>query len=148
MLDILLLIIGRPPRPTRTDTLVPYTPLFRSCLHLGDAADGAQGRDELTVARPAMAAQVQDAQTGVARRHVGLLAQPLSREAGREVVQRCIETYCSPASGAVGRPLPRMWIQGTTRNQGNSEQLLKPEHKMKALGRASRGARENKYVEY
>src|SRR3546814_12329938 len=74
-----------------------------------------------------MAAQVQDAQPGVARRHVGLLAQPLSREAGREVVPRCIETSCRPASGAVGRPLPRMWIQGNTRNQGNSDQMFKPD---------------------
>src|SRR3546814_18316424 len=74
-----------------------------------------------------MAAQVQDAQPGVARRHVGLLAQPLSREAGREVVPRCIETSCRPASGAVGRPLTRMWIQGNTRNQGNSDQMFKPD---------------------
>src|SRR3546814_10414980 len=74
-----------------------------------------------------MAAQVQDAQPGVARRHVGLLAQPLSREAGREVVPRCIETTCRLASGAVGRHLTRMWIQGNTRNQGNSDQMFKPD---------------------
>src|SRR3546814_12973385 len=28
-----LLMIRRPPRSTRTDTLFPYTTLFRSCLH-------------------------------------------------------------------------------------------------------------------
>src|SRR3546814_2224882 len=27
-------MIRRPPRSTRTDTLFPYTTLFRSCLHL------------------------------------------------------------------------------------------------------------------
>src|SRR3546814_12796282 len=63
----------------------------------------------------------------MARRHVGVLTQPLSREAGREVVPRCIETSCRPASGAVGRPLPRMWIQGNTRNQGNREQMFQPD---------------------
>src|SRR3546814_13034640 len=51
----------------------------------------------------------------------------LSREAGREVVPRCIETSCRPASGAVGRPLPKMRIQGNTRNQGNSDQMFKPD---------------------
>src|SRR3546814_6967558 len=34
-------MIRRPPRSTRTDTLVPYTPLFRSCQ--GDQADTAGG---------------------------------------------------------------------------------------------------------
>src|SRR3546814_18613241 len=29
------LMIRRPPRSTRTDTLFPYTTLFRSCLHFG-----------------------------------------------------------------------------------------------------------------
>src|SRR3546814_690032 len=36
-------MIRRPPRSTHTDTLFPYTTLFRSCLriccHLGEAAD-------------------------------------------------------------------------------------------------------------
>src|SRR3546814_7795650 len=31
-------MIRRPPRSTRTDTLVPYTTLFRSILDRGDAA--------------------------------------------------------------------------------------------------------------
>src|SRR3546814_16443871 len=35
-------MIRRPPRSTRTDTLFPYTPLFRSRL-LGDAEDLATG---------------------------------------------------------------------------------------------------------
>src|SRR3546814_8434145 len=32
------LMIRRPPRSTRTDTLFPYTTLFRSCFELCDAA--------------------------------------------------------------------------------------------------------------
>src|SRR3546814_19482447 len=33
------LMIRRPPRSTRTDTLFPYTTLFRAALHLRDGAD-------------------------------------------------------------------------------------------------------------
>src|SRR3546814_15669290 len=45
------LMIRRPPRSTRTDTLFPYTTLFRSAGHRrtgpGRPARGIQGRDEL-----------------------------------------------------------------------------------------------------
>src|SRR3546814_2933486 len=34
-------MLRRPPRSTRTDTLFPYTTLFRSCAHVG--ADGDEG---------------------------------------------------------------------------------------------------------
>src|SRR3546814_7420301 len=37
-------MIRRPPRSTRTDTLFPYTTLFRSRHHLGDGG-GFLGRD-------------------------------------------------------------------------------------------------------
>src|SRR3546814_5852231 len=33
-------MIRRPPRSTRTDTLFPYTTLFRSVDHIGTGADG------------------------------------------------------------------------------------------------------------
>src|SRR3546814_2461523 len=36
------LLIRRPPRPTRTDTLFPYTTLFRS-LEVGDRVTGEEG---------------------------------------------------------------------------------------------------------
>src|SRR3546814_4988239 len=36
-------MIRRPPRPTRTDTLFPYTTLFRSILHRGRARQGRHG---------------------------------------------------------------------------------------------------------
>src|SRR3546814_17768407 len=32
-------MIRRPPRSTRTDTLFPYTTLFRSCAHVADICD-------------------------------------------------------------------------------------------------------------
>src|SRR3546814_12321355 len=42
--DVLLLRIRRPPRSTRTDTLVPYTTLFRSpALPEGRAAQPCRG---------------------------------------------------------------------------------------------------------
>src|SRR3546814_12001643 len=41
-------MIRRPPRSTRTDTLLPYTTLFRSA-GLGDHADGLQAENFLDV---------------------------------------------------------------------------------------------------
>src|SRR3546814_10031463 len=40
MILIFFLMIRRPPRSTRTDTLFPYTTLFRSVLHAGQADAG------------------------------------------------------------------------------------------------------------
>src|SRR3546814_11058807 len=47
-------MIRRPPRSTRTDTLFPYTTLFRSCVHDGGSriageADTGIGRNELGI---------------------------------------------------------------------------------------------------
>src|SRR3546814_11538117 len=39
LLFFFFLMIRRPPRSTRTDTLFPYTPLFRSFAPIYDAAD-------------------------------------------------------------------------------------------------------------
>src|SRR3546814_8040297 len=36
-------MIRRPPRSTRTDTLLPYTTLFRSYFHIGFAVDTPDG---------------------------------------------------------------------------------------------------------
>src|SRR3546814_12700600 len=38
-------MIRRPPRSTRTDTLFPYTTLFRSCVELKLAPSSAKGSD-------------------------------------------------------------------------------------------------------
>src|SRR3546814_16276725 len=45
MLVFFFLMIRRPPRSTRTDTLFPYTTLFRSC------GEGSQGRGAPACAR-------------------------------------------------------------------------------------------------
>src|SRR3546814_8822273 len=44
-------MIRRPPRSTRTDTLVPYTTLFRSALDV-EVADFAEVEQLLVVVRP------------------------------------------------------------------------------------------------
>src|SRR3546814_3207637 len=42
---LVCLMIRRPPRSTRTDTLFPYTTLFRSCRASGDLPDRARHGD-------------------------------------------------------------------------------------------------------
>src|SRR3546814_10510055 len=46
-LFIFFLMIRRPPRSTRTDTLFPYTTLFRSIAESGASPDGLVGADGL-----------------------------------------------------------------------------------------------------
>src|SRR3546814_19019632 len=38
-------MVRRPPRSTRTDTLLPYTTLFRAAQHLGDGEAALEGND-------------------------------------------------------------------------------------------------------
>src|SRR3546814_11058296 len=47
------LMIRRPPRSTRTDTLFPYTTLFRSPLRQGQCTDPEPGRNRLREGREA-----------------------------------------------------------------------------------------------
>src|SRR3546814_15988763 len=61
-------MIRRPPRSTRTDTLFPYTTLFRSVYGLEAAADERRGHLDLAV--DALLAQDRDAWPG-AGAHVG-----------------------------------------------------------------------------
>src|SRR3546814_13544466 len=50
---VFFLLIRRPPRSTRTDTLFPYTPLFRSQARLAFAsARRAEKLDDAAVRRP------------------------------------------------------------------------------------------------
>src|SRR3546814_9402012 len=83
-------MIRRPPRSTRTDTLLPYTTLFRSCLAVGVARDrdrsgGRRGhlrshRRQVgwTVAPIPGRAQ---AFVAIAKGHARPIAQPALREA-------------------------------------------------------------------
>src|SRR3546814_13747972 len=98
---IFFLMIRRPPRSTRTDTLFPYTTLFRSHAassaadlrieHVSDAANGGDRRR--TIVRRQLAAQAADqhvdaAVAAVAHAGAGQFAQPFAgadalREIGR-----------------------------------------------------------------
>src|SRR3546814_16266283 len=46
-LFFLFLMIRRPPRSTRTDTLFPYTTLFRSFFRITDAMDSFEAIDQV-----------------------------------------------------------------------------------------------------
>src|SRR3546814_1286182 len=50
------LMIRRPPRSTRTDTLFPYTTLFRSLHHAGELLQRERLRQEMDVAGVAVQA--------------------------------------------------------------------------------------------
>src|SRR3546814_13236400 len=68
--------IRRPPRSTRTDTLFPYTTLFRSKLPIREARPAAPGTglaatDDPPRAQPAVAGDL-DLPAGVARRLLAL----------------------------------------------------------------------------
>src|SRR3546814_20926884 len=44
-----VLMIRRPPKPPRTDTLLPYTTLFRSCVDLANVKMSMNPFDEIAV---------------------------------------------------------------------------------------------------
>src|SRR3546814_8946143 len=77
---IFFLMIRRPPRSTRTDTLFPYTTLFRSLIGAPKFCGGARLRDGGD-RRPAFAAQLR------ADRIVG--AQRQENPAARRVAKAC-----------------------------------------------------------
>src|SRR3546814_12620170 len=73
-------MIRRPPRSTRTDTLFPYTTLFRSALPAVAVARGDVVQAELREARLGGLQQLLEALDGVdpaadARQHRGLVAR-------------------------------------------------------------------------
>src|SRR3546814_12914891 len=70
VIGFFVLRIRRPPRSTRTDTLFPYTTLFRSGL-IGDL--GHLVRQELRLAQAETSEKLQQAQTGVYAIVTGLL---------------------------------------------------------------------------
>src|SRR3546814_14174546 len=59
-LTFFFLMIRRPPRSTRTDTLFPYTTLFRSFAVLFEQCRADQGRDERVAAADGEGAVTED----------------------------------------------------------------------------------------
>src|SRR3546814_5559143 len=79
-MSFLFLMIRRPPRSTRTDTLFPYTTLFRSAVHGRPENDGRRQRARV---RP-LGREIR------LRRHARALLRrrPRMRRAGRQVPDR------------------------------------------------------------
>src|SRR3546814_20877073 len=107
------LMIRRPPRSTRTDTLFPYTTLFRSNLEsstseLSDSANGGIRRDpELgeheDVAPPAKAPQSEfdfdpDEDDSAAERNLQQADRLMRRSEERRVGKECVSTCRSRGS--------------------------------------------------
>src|SRR3546814_9861813 len=57
-------MIRRPPRSTRTDTLFPYTTLFRSVRVVGAGADGGRPDRRPAAGRPGRAERARPARRG------------------------------------------------------------------------------------
>src|SRR3546814_14844430 len=84
------LMIRRPPRPTRTDTLFPYTTLFRSPL-------GTKHVQKVPDSDAQLVAQLANRVRAIARWHM-VIQEPSLR---RLIDQRDVHAF-------LGRPLPEM----------------------------------------
>src|SRR3546814_6540859 len=101
-------MIRRPPRSTRTDTLFPYTTLFRSCL---------QQRDEIAAENPAFSFQ-----SGRCRR---MSPHPPKRPAAPKAISPQADT--SPLPVGDQRPSHEM-IQKNHRLSKRSARLITAVH--------------------
>src|SRR3546814_8829630 len=88
MLDFVFLMIRRPPRSTRTDTLFPYTTLFRSLRY--DGAERIQRRYHAELA-VILHAQVAVARIGIFPRQAEHRVTVLDQVADQRVVRRQVE---------------------------------------------------------
>src|SRR3546814_19747944 len=87
-------MIRRPPRSTRTDTLFPYTALFRSHAELEQAVGGLGALRVILIA-----GQEGGGRLFVLLAHVEGLAEPVLRIAGQRVLRMGAEEF---AEGALG----------------------------------------------
>src|SRR3546814_8966951 len=93
---VFLLMIRRPPRSTRTDTLFPYTTLFRSALVLSARLHAGQRPDTVRYPRPARSARRYVGRSLCQRRWRQDLGFPVARERFRRA---------GKPRGEEGRPL-------------------------------------------
>src|SRR3546814_13626783 len=111
-------MIRRPPRSTRTDTLFPYTTLFRSALRLEGLHEaqlvlGGRAGENVGLARhTAECCRVQRIQAPAGDRHLGILETELARDGpggGRMIAREHLdEDPGGPALAAcAGHPLAR-----------------------------------------
>src|SRR3546814_5054406 len=89
-------MIRRPPRSTRTDTLFPYTTLFRSILEFSELPRSPAG-----MSRQNSSASPRSVPTG--RPHRSAAHPPLAAYAPRDASQRSalLRAACLPASNSV-----------------------------------------------
>src|SRR3546814_16758219 len=95
-------MIRRPPRSTRTDTLVPYTALFRSRMLVG-VAGGEEGQEDLLIPAEILRDDVGAALDIVQDRAV-MLHHPARRAAGAAGVDDAGEIVAAEARACeIGR---------------------------------------------
>src|SRR3546814_18632196 len=105
-------MIRRPPRSTRTDTLFPYTTLFRSAL--GILTSGGLCLFERLVAR-GFAAQLGRDLRHADRAHRGVIGVEIAREPGFGFVDRAaIEHLDKTLAAAVADPVARARMSGVS----------------------------------
>src|SRR3546814_12887515 len=112
-------MIRRPPRSTRTDTLFPYTTLFRSA---GDKLRTAVNRDDLQRSKtpPRATAEMFLRTGGGARERAGDLRRILeiapNPEAGKAAVRNYLvaDAARTAPDGRVNAPALRRWIDDRT----------------------------------
>src|SRR3546814_11694689 len=90
-------MIRRPPRSTRTDTLLPYTTLFRSHWHTADASKPATGDDMTTKKLTAVAMGLA---TGLGLGPITAIAQAAAPVAEFPAADRSQPAEPAPAAGA------------------------------------------------
>src|SRR3546814_11233719 len=115
-------MIPRPPRSTRTDTLFPYTTLFRSPVERIDVAVGLALGDVAAVEPEHVAdgARLDDVGAGIDRNRVGRIgaeAAPPVDEAEEQVVEGRLaeprpEEFSRIDRTRIGRPLQRRVDRG------------------------------------
>src|SRR3546814_18501376 len=122
----------RPPRSTRTDTLFPYTTLFRSSVRLSDGRIWPRGHDRTRTGAAAAARRREgrpDTGGGADR---GAVVPDLARAAPRSGPDR---RGCGRSDRAYGRGVAR----GESRNALKSvrfERISKPPVRPEEIGRA------------
>src|SRR3546814_16182000 len=118
-------MVRRPPRSTRTDTLFPYTTLFRSWQQVAEARrlsrPGAVAQDRGLPAQRRLGSPVRIRRPGGAGEHaVALLLHPARRSRHRDLdaVDAVAEVAVLPIGGVVGAHLevplsPQLQAQST-----------------------------------
>src|SRR3546814_2443238 len=113
--SVVFLMIRRPPRSTRTDTLFPYTTLFRSPVERASRRtirthpDGALPADRIAQDRKGSHPQTADHAARLCRE--AILARTISRRSGKSLAARSIVPHARP------------WRRGRFRSEEHTSEL-------------------------